>query len=149
MGEDGSAVSSERNIQSLRNALRAYNARDIDAFIAYCDPSVEAESAFAEVGGGVYRGHDGLRSWHRDLQSAWGGEIRLEDESFYDLGERTLSFHVMHGRGEHSGVEVAMPIAVVVDWRDGLMVHWKAYAHREDALRELGLSKDELEPIAP
>jgi hypothetical protein len=29
------------------------------------------------------------------------------------------------------------------------MVHFKAYAHREDALGALGVSKDELEPIAP
>jgi hypothetical protein len=29
------------------------------------------------------------------------------------------------------------------------VVYFKAYAHREDALRDLGLSEDALEPIAP
>jgi hypothetical protein len=42
-----------------------------------------------------------------------------------------------------------MPNAQVFRWRDGLGVYWKGYVHREDALRDLGISEDELEPIAP
>jgi hypothetical protein len=29
------------------------------------------------------------------------------------------------------------------------MVYGKAYVHREDALRDLGVSEDDLEPIRP
>jgi hypothetical protein len=42
-----------------------------------------------------------------------------------------------------------MPFAQVAKWRDGLLIYWKAYVHREDALRDLGVSEDALEPIAP
>ena len=42
-----------------------------------------------------------------------------------------------------------MPTAQVVRWRDGLCVYFKSYADREDALRDLGLSDDELERIDP
>ena len=42
-----------------------------------------------------------------------------------------------------------MPGAQVCAWREGLMVYGKAYVDREDALRDLGLSEDALEPIAP
>jgi hypothetical protein len=35
------------------------------------------------------------------------------------------------------------------NWREGLMVYFKGYAHREDALRDLGVSEEALEPIAP
>jgi hypothetical protein len=42
-----------------------------------------------------------------------------------------------------------MPRALVVRWRNDLVVYLKGYAHREDALRDLGISEDELEPIAP
>jgi hypothetical protein len=42
-----------------------------------------------------------------------------------------------------------MPFAQVVRWCDGLCVYFKGYADREDALRDLGLSEDELEPIDP
>jgi hypothetical protein len=39
-------------------------------------------------------------------------------EAYFDLGERTLVFYVLHGRGKHRGVEVAMPVALAVVWRD-------------------------------
>src|SRR5436190_5279108 len=140
---------SNQNVELLRRVLDAYNARDIEAFIAYCDPSIELHSAFAAVGGAVYHGLDGLRRWHRDFEDIWGDEIRAEPEAYFDLGEHTLVFHVLHGRGRHSGVEVAMPNAFVAKWRDGMIVYIEAYAHREDALTDLGVSEDELEPIEP
>jgi hypothetical protein len=88
---------SQENVELHRRTYEAFNARDVEAFIALSDPQIEFHSAFAAVGGAIYHGHDGLRRWHRD----------------------------------------------------GLCVYWKAYAHREDALRDLGVSKDALEAIDP
>ncbi len=122
---------SERTVELLRGWIDAYNARDVEAQIVYFDPSLELHSAFAAVGGGVYHGHAGLRSWHRDMQDAWGDEIRFEAEAFFHLAEHTLVFYVVHGRGSHSGVEVAMPGALVVRWREGRIAYWRSYAHRE------------------
>jgi hypothetical protein len=42
-----------------------------------------------------------------------------------------------------------MPVAAVVRWHGGLCVYFKAYLHREDALSDLGVSEEALEPIAP
>jgi hypothetical protein len=42
-----------------------------------------------------------------------------------------------------------MPTAQVAKWRDGLCVYFKGYTDREDALRDLGVSEDALEPITP
>jgi len=42
-----------------------------------------------------------------------------------------------------------MPGAQVRRWRDGLMVYGKAHVHRQDALRDLDISEDALEPIGP
>ena len=140
---------SERNVELHRRVIGAYNARDIERLIALCDPGVEWTSTFAAVGGGVYHGHDGMRRYQRDLEDAWGREVRAEPEAYFDLGQQTLIFYVLHGRGKQSRVEVAMPVAVVARWRDGLVIYLKAYAHREDALRDLGVSEDELEPIEP
>jgi ketosteroid isomerase-like protein len=140
---------SHQNVELLRRVIEAYNARDIEAFIAYCDPGIEFRSAFSAVGGAVYHGHDGLRAWHRDVQDVWGDEIRVEPEAYFDLGEHTLTFYLLRGRGQHSGAGVAMPVALVVRWRNGLIVYLKGYAHREDALSELGVAEDSLEPIEP
>jgi ketosteroid isomerase-like protein len=140
---------SESNVELLHRFYEAFNARDIEALIACCDPSIEFHSTFAAVGGGVYHGHDGMRRYFRDLGEAWGDEIRVVTEAYVDLGEHTLMFQVARGRGRHSGAEVTMPIAGVARWRDDLLVYAKAYLHREDALSDMGVTEDELEPIAP
>lgn len=103
----------QRNVEVLRGLFEAYSSRDIDGFIACCDPGIELVTAFAAVGGEVYHGHDGLHTWHRDVEDVWGGAVHTEPEAYFDLGERTLVFYVLHGRGKHSGVEVAMPVALV------------------------------------
>jgi ketosteroid isomerase-like protein len=140
---------SEPNVELYRRLVEAFNARDLDAMLVLIAPSCEWHSAFAGVFGGVYHGHDGVRMWHRDLEESWGEEIRVEPEAYFDLGEHTLAFSALHGRGQHSGAEVVMPAAHVFRWRDGLIVYFKAYARREEALSDLGVSEDELEPIAP
>jgi ketosteroid isomerase-like protein len=137
------------NIERHRRLVEAFNARDIDAFLAYCDPQIEFHSTFAAIGGAVYHGHDGMRRWHRDLEDVWGDDFRAEPEAFFDIGEHTVAVDVLHGRGRQSGAEVALPAAQVARWRDGLIVWHKAYAHKEDAFRDLGVSEDALEPIVP
>src|SRR5450755_2901951 len=59
---------SDENVELLRRWIEAFNAREIDAIIAHCDPSIELHSVFAAAGGAVYSGHDGLRRWQRDLE---------------------------------------------------------------------------------
>jgi ketosteroid isomerase-like protein len=133
-----------------RNKLGACltSARDIEAFIACCDPEIELHAAWSVPGGAVYHGHDGLRRWHQENEEAWK-EIRAEPEAFYDLGEQTLGFTTLHARGRQSGAEVKMFNAVVAKWRDDLCVDLRNYLDRKDALRELGICEDALEPIVP
>lgn len=140
---------SEQNIEIARTFTWAFNEGDIETVISCCDPSIEFHSTFAAVGGELYHGHEGMRRWHRELAEAWGGEIRSEPEAFFDLGEYTLVFTVLHGRGQQSGAEAELPVAAVVRFRDGLIVYYRAYIHREDALTVLGVAEDELEPIYP
>jgi ketosteroid isomerase-like protein len=140
---------SEQNIELHRRLVAAFNARDIEAFIAFCDPSIEFHSAFAAIGGAVYHGHAGLRTWHRDFEEAWGDDVGVEVEAYFDLGDDVLAFYLLHGRGRQSGAEVTMPNALVATWRDGLIVYFKVYAHREDALSDLGLRESALEPLPP
>jgi hypothetical protein len=139
---------SQENVKLHRRAIEAFNARDVEAFIAFIDPSVEFHTEFATVSGG-YHGHDGVRKFFRDLEDVWTDGIRLEPEAYFDLGEQTLVFYVLHARGGLSGAEVATPSAHVVRLRNGLAVYLKGYFHKEDALKDLSLSEDALEPVDP
>ena len=142
-------IVSEQNVELHRGLYEAFNSRDIDSLVALCDPGIMVQSAFAAVSGTVYRGHDGVRTWQRDLAEAWGDDIRVAAEAYFDIGEHALGFDVLHGRGRHSGAEVALPGAAVTRWREGQCVYFRAYSRREEALRDLGVSEDGLEPIAP
>src|SRR5919202_3165760 len=139
---------SGQNIELHRRAIEAFNARDVDAIVALSDPGSEGHSVFAEVSG-VYHGHEGARRFFRDLDDAWGADLRLEPEAYFDLGAQTLVFYIARARGRQSGAEIARPHAQVFRWRDGLCTYWKAYSNRQDALRDLGVSEDLLEPIPP
>ena len=46
-------------------------------------------------------------------------------------------------------MEVVLAGAQVLRWRDGLIVFHRGYADREDALMDLGVSEEDLEPSAP
>ena len=85
----------------------------------------------------------------RDLEEAFGDKVWLEPESYFDLGEHTVTFHLLHGRGRHSGADVAERFAHVHRWRDGLTVWFKAYAQHEQALSDLGVSQDAVTAIEP
>jgi ketosteroid isomerase-like protein len=140
---------SQENLMLVRRIVEAFNRHDVEAFIKALDPSVEYHSVMTVPGGAVYHGLDGVRRYFGDFKDAWGDEFRVEPEAFFDLGHATLMFYVLHGRGQQSGAEVAMPGAQVCRWRDGLLVYAKLYVHREDALKDLGIPEDALEPIAP
>jgi hypothetical protein len=142
-------VISEQNVELYRRLVETFNARDVEAFVAGFDPSAEFQSVFAAVGGAAYHGHDDLPRYFRDLEDAWGDEIRIEPQVYFDLGEHTLLFLLFHGRGRHSGAEVVMPVALVARWCEGLIVHLRSYASREDALGDLGVSLSDLKPIDP
>jgi ketosteroid isomerase-like protein len=137
---------SQANVELHRRAVEAFNTRDVEKFIAFCDPQIELHSAVTAT---AYHGHDGVRRWYRDLSDAFGEEVRLKPEAYFDLGEHTITFHLLHGRGRHSGADVAEPFAHLHRWRDGLIVYFKAFAQQGDALRDLGISEDGIEPIAP
>src|SRR5438876_1453472 len=106
---------SQENLELHRRNVELWHARDFEAFIATCDPSIEFHTEFSAVGGG-YHGHHGLRKFLRDFEDAWGDEIRLEVEAYFDLGESVLAFYLLHGHGRQSGAEVTMPFAQEVRW---------------------------------
>lgn len=137
---------SRENVELYRRVMAALNAQDEAAVFALCDPGVEVHATFAAADGVVYHGHDGVRRWLRDVADAWGGDVGLEAEVYFDLGERTLVIGVLRGRGARSGAHVAMEAAAIGTWRNGLLISHKGYANKNDALADLGVSEGALPP---
>jgi ketosteroid isomerase-like protein len=147
-GGYASAVSTP-NVDLHKRIYEALNSGDTDALLAILHPDVEIRSVFAAIGGAHYQGHEGARKWQADLRDAWGTEFNVDIDTCFDLDGTTLCLGLLHGRGGQSGATVTMPATGVARWRDGLCTSHRAFADRQDALNELGVSKESLESMAP
>jgi len=108
----------------------AFNARDFPAILAEMHPDIEFQSRFAQAGGAVYHGHEGVRGWLEDLGQAWERlEVELE-QTFESRADATVALVTLHGKGRVSGLEIHEPAAHDLRWRDGKVARL-AYTDRE------------------
>lgn len=66
------------------------NERDVEGFIAYVHPEARFEPLLPGIGVVAYEGHDGVRTWLRDVWGTW--------QSY------TVSLEGVHGISERVGV---------------------------------------------
>jgi ketosteroid isomerase-like protein len=136
---------SQENVEIVRRVYDAAARRDAATVLALYDPEVEldmrADSPLQVVGlgGGVYRGHEGLRSFFREWHEAWE-RIEYDFEDLIDApGERVISVVTRRGRGRASGAEVEQPLALVWTIRNEKVVRVVWFPSREEALEAVGL----------
>jgi ketosteroid isomerase-like protein len=88
----------------------------------------------------VLKGVEEMRRF-RDTGPWSGSPIHIEPERFFDVDdERVLAFVRVSATGRESGVAVEVKPAHQFTIRDGLLVHFKAYRDRGQALEAAGLS---------
>jgi ketosteroid isomerase-like protein len=129
---------SQENVERLRRSYEAFNVtREVDADLWATD--IEYIQT-ADVGAGetVFYGREGVARAVAELTDAFEG-FRVEPERFFDLGDRVLSFVRLRGRARRSGVPIDASFAHVATFRGSEITHWRAYAHREEALEAVGL----------
>ena len=62
---------SQENVEQVREAVDAFNRRDLDAYLALMEPDVELTRYERVVEGlSPYRGHGGVRAWWRETDRA-------------------------------------------------------------------------------
>jgi ketosteroid isomerase-like protein len=88
------------------------------------------------VGGGHYRGIEGVRQWMLDLYSAWE-HMELKCEELIDAGDQVVAVLRAQGRGRVSGIEVDYRPAGIWTIRDGQVVRVVWFASREEAVAAL------------
>jgi SnoaL-like domain len=117
----------------VRRWAQAVNARDVDTVVAHSDPDIELYPMQIAVSG-HYKGHEGIRSWIRDIvASDLGHQVRY-------LGMRTLPDGRVALFGEVclEGTVIS-PYSLFVTLRDDKVVVTRSYLADEDTLRQLKL----------
>src|SRR5687767_7028010 len=126
----------EDNAGTVRKSYDAFLRRDLDEFLSYHDPEVEFRSLVLEVEG-VYRGHDGLRSWWEnvvDVFPDWQPQI----EDAREAGDLVLLHVRVEGRGTGTGIDLDRHSWNVVEVHDGRIVSSAFYRTEEEALEAIG-----------
>lgn len=145
-------MSARRNVeeerQNAENVIRghaALNEGDVEAALQFISPEYELHPAIggAFTGETVYRGHEGFRRYIQDVKDVFE-EFRLEPRTIATYGEWIVVDAEVKGRGHASGVEVDTDMTVVYRERGGKAFWCATYFQREDALKDVGLSEDDL-----
>jgi ketosteroid isomerase-like protein len=90
---------SQGNVERLRQALDAFNRRDLDAILALVDDDVEYLPRAAAMEGS-HHGHDGIRRWWEDVFDVWP-DVTSQLVEERDLGDLTVA--AVHFRGHGAG----------------------------------------------
>ena len=94
----------------------------------------------AMLGGGIYRGHEGVLQWFVDWRREWTDYV-MEVESYEDLGDQVLTIERNRAMGKRSGVAVDMRTTSLWTLRDGKVTRWEGFPSEEEARKAAGLSK--------
>jgi ketosteroid isomerase-like protein len=130
------------NEQAARLFAEAITRGDIDAALAVCHPEIEFRSILG-IGGRAYLGHDGIRAYFEDVESAWDEwSVDVERTAEAEDG-RVVIVMTMRARGKGSGVAVADRTAHIWTIRDGQLAANRPYREPERALVDLGLEPSE------
>jgi ketosteroid isomerase-like protein len=132
---------SQENVEVAERANDAFNGRDIDAFMECVTSDIEFNSAMSgTVAGGRFRGREGIEALFADIRDTWE-EHRMVIEVIRDLGDRVLELGRLEGQGRASGVSVDVPLALIIDFRDGKVWRTRTYLDHAEALKAVGLEE--------
>ena len=133
---------SEENVEVFRRAVQAFNARDIAVladlitedyeFVPYLPAGAEKTT--------TYRGRQGLRDYLKDADEAWES-IQIHLDEVRDLGDRALAFGEMRARVRGSGIDARVPLAWVLEFRDGKVSRYQSFGDTPEAREAAELSK--------
>jgi ketosteroid isomerase-like protein len=135
---------SQENVATLQRARAAWDAHDLDAFLAEADPQVEWHTALEralEGSGSTYRGHEGVRkAWDEYRGEAWGG-FTTQVQEIRDLGESVLLLGHLDVTGRTTGIELSQEFGQLVTFRGGKILRSRDFLSHTEALAAAGLSE--------
>ncbi len=121
----------------VREFIRAFNERDLDAFVDVLDLEVELHASR-----GVRKGREAARVWA--TRAPGGAQQTIELEQLYEDGTeggggRAVALIVRHWHWEEDGsVAGADEMAWVFELRDHRVLSWRPHEDRVEALRAGG-----------
>jgi hypothetical protein len=134
---------SDPDIALCLEMLERTNASDIEGLLSYCHEDVECEPFLAQVEGGAFSGHAGMRRWWEERDAAWE-TIRIEPGEIRRVGRHLVMSGVFHTKARGSGMEISVSFAQGALIRDGKVAWWGVYSTEDEALERVKSREAEL-----
>jgi len=134
-------MSSDANIDLLRNLQEAFNRGDLRSALEAFDPEAEWQQAREDPDAETLHGTGAIRRLWESWREAYP-DIRIEGDEIIMAGERVFVWVRITGHGAASGIEMAMEEAYVYTFRDGRIVRLEDYFDRQEGLRAAGISDE-------
>jgi ketosteroid isomerase-like protein len=128
---------SQEDVRLARNAVAAFNRRDVDTLVELTTDDFEWVTWTGTVEPTVYRGADGLASYFQDAD-VWE-VLNLDVREYRDLGERLLVAGTFHARGGGSGAEVHASYFSAFFVAGGKLARVLSFRTEAEALEAAGL----------
>jgi hypothetical protein len=129
---------SQENVDVVRRAVAALNARDLDGYLACCTDDLELHTPL-EAFVGVYEGRDGIKRWLVDVEDG-APDFHIDLQDVKAVGSRqVLAFAHLSSTGRASGVPLAGDSGNVYDLVGGKIRRTRIFLDRADALKAVGL----------
>jgi ketosteroid isomerase-like protein len=133
---------SQENVATVQRAVEAWNADDLDAFLAEFNADLEYHPSIEpglEGRATIYRGHDGVRKlWREYRGEAWERLINRPQE-FRDLGKSVLVLGQMDFTARTTGIEFSQGLGQLAEFREGKIVRVRDFLTHAEALEAAGL----------
>lgn len=129
------------NLERYREALEAWNRRDLVAILEQASPELEFQTAQLFPGlEPVYRGREGMvEFWTTFIEEPWA-LFRLDVESLEETDDgRVLALITFHGTERQSGEEVDLSYAHLATFDGELVSRIEAFSDWAEATRAAGL----------
>jgi ketosteroid isomerase-like protein len=130
----------EKNLETMRTALAAFNRRDGEAFGALLAREAEIVPVRAALEGTVFSGPDAAAQYCAAVDESWE-DLIWEVEEIRDGDDWVLALGQIRGRGRGSGAALDVRAGWVARFRDGAITNFHTYADRSEALKAVGLSE--------
>jgi ketosteroid isomerase-like protein len=134
---------SQENVDAVQRAVEAWNADDLDAFLAELDADVEWHPSIEPGLEGMattYRGHDDARkAWGEYRGEAWE-RLTIRPHELRDLGGSVLLLGQMDLTARTTGIEFTQELGQLAEFREGKIVRVRDFLTHAEALEAAGLS---------
>jgi ketosteroid isomerase-like protein len=127
---------SPEKLALARNAVAAFNRRDVAALVELTTDDFEWVTWTGTVEPTVYHGADGLASYFHDAD-VWE-VLNLDVKEFRDLGDRVLVAGTFHARGGGSGAEIHAPYFSAFFVSGGKLARVLSFRTEAEALEAAG-----------